>query len=143
MTTSTSPKKVTIRHTPQHRATRKRVIKISDGGQRQPGDVPQKQKSVYVQLGRPLGQSEQLIILVSALAFGLGGLAIRALWIVSILLMTLLLGLMAADVRNTRGRGIVSEVVNEAKVMVDEIRQPRTIDRDHSNSDSGSSSASP
>ena len=70
------------------------------------------------------GQSEQLIIVVAALGCGLLGLAIHILWIVSIVLMALLVGLIGADSRRQRGHGLVAEVVAEARGVMDDIAQP-------------------
>jgi hypothetical protein len=67
------------------------------------------------------GQLEQLLILGFALLFGLIGLAVHFLWFISIVFMALLAGLIAADIRGARGRGIISEVVAEAKIVVEEI----------------------
>ncbi len=70
------------------------------------------------------GQSEQLIIVVVALGFGLLGLAIHFLWIVSIVLMALLVGLIGAEGRRQRGHGLVAEVVAEARGFVEDIGKP-------------------
>jgi hypothetical protein len=67
------------------------------------------------------GKLEQLAILGVALLFGLIGLAVHFLWFVSIVSMALLAGLMAAEIRGARGRGVISEVVTEAKIVVEEI----------------------
>jgi membrane protein implicated in regulation of membrane protease activity len=64
------------------------------------------------------------MIVVAAILFGLAGLFIHVLIVVSIVLMALLLGLLASEARNQRGRGIVSEVVNEAKVVLEDIKKP-------------------
>ena len=58
------------------------------------------------------------MILVSALVFGLLGLAIHVFWLASIVLISIALGLIAADVR---GRGVLPEVVAEAKSVAAEI----------------------
>jgi hypothetical protein len=67
------------------------------------------------------GQSEQLIILVAALGFGLVGLAVHFLWFVSIVLMALLVGLIGSEARRQRGHGLVAEVVAEARAVADDI----------------------
>jgi hypothetical protein len=72
------------------------------------------------------------MILVAAIVFGLLGLLIHLLVIVSIVLMALLLGLIASDARSQRGRGIVSEVVNEAKVVIQDLKKPGHQDADDS-----------
>ena len=46
--------------------------------------------------------------------------------------MALLLGLIASEARSQRGRGIVSEMVNEAKVVFEEIKKPGHLDTDDS-----------
>jgi len=68
------------------------------------------------------------MILVAAIVFGLVGLVIHPFVIASIVLMALLLGLIASEARRNRGRGIVSEVVNEAKVVIEEIKKPGKVD---------------
>jgi Flp pilus assembly protein TadB len=80
----------------------------------------------------PSGQPEQLMILVGALIFGIAGLFLHVLVVVSLVLMALLLGMIAAEARGQRGRGIISEVVNEAKVVLDEIKKPGQTDTDDS-----------
>jgi Flp pilus assembly protein TadB len=88
----------------------------------------------------PSGQPEQLMILVAAIVFGILGLFIHILVVVSIVLMALLLGLIAAEARSQRGRGIVSEVVNEAKVVIEEVKKPGHLDSDDSAKQSESTS---
>ena len=44
--------------------------------------------------------------------------------------MALLLGLIASEARSQRGRSIVSEMVNEAKVIFEEIKKPEHLDID-------------
>jgi hypothetical protein len=67
-------------------------------------------------------QAEELGVLVLALVFSLAGFEVRALWLVSIVLMTLLLGLMAAGLRGADGGGsVISEVVAEAKILREDI----------------------
>lgn len=64
---------------------------------------------------------EQVVILSLALVFGLVGLVIHVLWIASIVLIAILLGLAAAALRRRTGRGAVSEVAAQAKNVVAEI----------------------
>jgi hypothetical protein len=80
----------------------------------------------------PSGKPEQLIILVVAIVFGLLSLIIHILVVVSIVLMALLHGLIASEARSQRGRGIASEMVNEAKVVFEEIMKPGHLDTDDS-----------
>jgi uncharacterized membrane protein len=80
------------------------------------------------------------MILVAAIVFGILGLFIHILVVVSIVLMALLLGLIAAEARSQRGRGIVSEVVNEAKVVIEEVKKPGHLDSDDSAKQSESTS---
>jgi hypothetical protein len=77
------------------------------------------------------------MIVVAAIVFGLLGLFVHVLIVVSIVLMALLLGLLAAEARTQRGRGIVSEVVNEAKVVFDDIKRPATIVSDRGSETTG------
>ncbi len=70
------------------------------------------------------------MILVGALIFGLIGLFVHILILVSVVLMALLLGLIASEARNQGGRGIVSDVTNEAKVVIGELRKPGRVDTD-------------
>jgi hypothetical protein len=87
---------------------------------------------------RSLAGGEQLLIAVAALAFGLVGLAFHALWIVSIILMALLVGLLGSEARRQRGRGLVAEVVAEAKGLADEIGTPALAPADEVTSESTS-----
>lgn len=66
-------------------------------------------------------QAEQVVILGLALAFGLIGLAVHVLWLVSIVLMAVVFGLIAATLRGSRGRGVISEVTAEAKSIAADI----------------------
>jgi Flp pilus assembly protein TadB len=63
---------------------------------------------------------EHLAVLAAALVCGVLGLAVHLLWIVAIVLMALLFGLLATELRGGRG-GIVSELVSEGKTVVAEI----------------------
>jgi hypothetical protein len=67
-------------------------------------------------------QIEQLALLTLALVFGLIGLAVHVLWFVSIVLMAVQLGLIASELGNRRGRGVISEVAEEVMTVVDEIK---------------------
>jgi hypothetical protein len=80
----------------------------------------------------PSGKPEQLMILVGALIFGLVGLFVHILILVSVVLMALLLGLIASEARSQGGRGIVSDVTNEAKVVIGELKKPGRVDADDS-----------
>jgi hypothetical protein len=66
-------------------------------------------------------QTEQIAILALAIICGLIGLAAHVFMLASIVLMSVLLGLIAADVRGRRGRGVISELVAEAKNVADDI----------------------
>jgi hypothetical protein len=72
------------------------------------------------------------MILVGALIFGLIGLFVHVLILVSVVLMALLLGLIASEARSQGGRGIVSDVTNEAKVVIGELKKPGRVDADES-----------
>lgn len=83
---------------------------------------------------RPPGSGrevEQIVILSLALVFGLVGLAIHILWLASIVLMAILLGLAAAAVRRRAGRGAIGEVVAQAKTVVAEISGSDTPEDSH------------
>jgi hypothetical protein len=124
MTTPTVPKKTSS-------STEKRARLRTKGGQfrarrktehtSQSSGTSQNTTSKTI---RSAGESEQLIILVAALGFGLVGLAVHILWIVSIVLMALLVGLIGADARRQRGHGLVAEVVAEARGVADDIGAP-------------------
>jgi len=122
----------TSKRTPARRAQKNTGVHKRATRSRTATAVAKVQESGASLVHRPSSQSEQLVILVGALAFGLLGLAIHFLWIVSILLMALLLGLIASEIGGRHGRGIVAEMVNEVKVVVDEIKTPgsRTDDDD-------------
>jgi hypothetical protein len=72
------------------------------------------------------------MILVGALIFGLVGLFIHILIVVSVVLMALLLGLLASEARSQGGHGIVSDVTNEAKVVIGELKKPGRVASDDS-----------
>ena len=128
MTTPTTPKKTSSakkRATPKTKSAQSRTRRtmkqpaaaddaVNESARRR---VPSNTRSLA-------GQSEQLIILVVALGFGLIGLAIHFLWIVSIVLMALLVGLIGAEARRQRGHGLVAEVVAEARAVADDIGTP-------------------
>jgi hypothetical protein len=78
------------------------------------------------------GVPEQLMIVVAAIVFGLVGLFVHVLFVVSIVLMALQLGMLASEARNQRGRGIVSEVVNEAKLVLEDVKKPGVAPSDDS-----------
>jgi hypothetical protein len=84
------------------------------------------------------GQLEQLMILGVALLFGLIGLAVHFLWFISIVFMAILAGLIAAEIRGARGRGIISEVVAEAKNVVEEISNSGPSKNGNEDDDEGS-----
>jgi hypothetical protein len=69
----------------------------------------------------PARQVEKLAILALALVLGLFGLFLHALWLGAIVLMAVLLGWGAAELRGRRGSGVISEVVAEAKSVVDDV----------------------
>jgi Flp pilus assembly protein TadB len=120
----------TSKNTPSRSRTNKPISKRaprhkiaeSQGDDTQQGSIKQTGSRL------PSGQPEQLMILVAAIVFGLVGLVIHPFVIASIVLMALLLGLIASEARRNRGRGIVSEVVNEAKVVIEEIKKPGKVD---------------
>lgn len=66
-------------------------------------------------------QVEQLAALGLALVFGLAGLAVHFLWVGSIVVMAVLLGLNASGLRGRGDRGVISEVVSEVKIMAQEV----------------------
>ena len=70
-------------------------------------------------------QTEQIAILALAIICGLIGLAVHVFGLASIVLMSVLLGLIAADVRGRRGRGVISELVAEAKNVAEDITSAR------------------
>jgi hypothetical protein len=70
-------------------------------------------------------QAEHLGLLSLALLFALVGLAVHVLWFVAIVLMAILLGLTASELRSNRGGGVVSDVVStmmsESKSLADDV----------------------
>jgi len=75
------------------------------------------------------------MIVLAAIAFGLVGLFVHILFVVSLVLMALLLGLLASEARGQSRRGIVAEVVNEAKVVIDDVKKPGELTTDTSSDD--------
>jgi hypothetical protein len=66
-------------------------------------------------------QAEQFIILVLALLCGLIGFSLHVLWLAAVVLMSVLLGLAAAELRGHRRGGVIAEVVAEVKSVADNI----------------------
>lgn len=67
-------------------------------------------------------QVEQLALLALALGFGLVGFLVHLFWIVSVVLMSVLLGLIAANLRTSRSRGgVISDVVSEVRGIADDV----------------------
>ena len=66
-------------------------------------------------------QLEQFAVLALAFAFGLTGFAVHVLWFVAVVLMAVLLGLSAAELRGHRRRGVISEVVTEVKNVAEDL----------------------
>jgi hypothetical protein len=60
-------------------------------------------------------QREQIVMLAAAIVLGLAGLAVHVLWLAAIVLMSVLLGLIAADMRVRGGGGVVNELVAGVK----------------------------
>ena len=60
-------------------------------------------------------QAHQIAILVLAIVFGLIGLAVHVFALASIVLMSVLLGLIAAGIRNHRDGSVIAELTAEAK----------------------------
>jgi hypothetical protein len=120
MATTTSKKRTSARSTAKKTVARKRVSKRTPGADQNAASSETSQNSQPL----PSGLPEQLMIVLAAIGFGLGGLFVHMLFVVSLVLMALLLGLLASEARRHRGRGIVAEVVNEAKVVIDEVKKP-------------------
>jgi Flp pilus assembly protein TadB len=76
-------------------------------------------------------QVEHLALLTLALTFGVIGLAVHILWFAAIVVMSILLGLLAAELRGqNRGGGVISEVVSSvvdgAKSVVEDVTGSNT-----------------
>jgi Flp pilus assembly protein TadB len=126
MTTASPSKTAPTRRRTKISTARKRTPKreIADDSSDEVQKAPINRTVHHIASGQP----EQLMILVAAIVFGIAGLIFHLLVVVSIVLMALLLGLIASEARRQRGRGIVSEVVNEAKVVIEEIKRPGQAD---------------
>jgi hypothetical protein len=64
---------------------------------------------------------ERLAVLALTFICGLIGFAVHFLWFAAVLLMAVLLGLAAAELRAGRRRGVISEVAAEAKNVAADI----------------------
>jgi hypothetical protein len=73
---------------------------------------------------------EQLGVIALALVCSVIGFAVHAFWLASIVLMAILFGLVAAELRSARGRGVISEVMSEARVITEEVTSGRGSDSD-------------
>src|ERR1700722_18770277 len=122
MATSTPKKRTSTRSTTRKATPRKRTAKSASTDDL--ADVATPNEAGQTSRRLPSGLPEQLMIVLAAIAFGLVGLFVHILFVVSLVLMALLLGLLASEARGQRGRGIVAEVVNEAKVVIDEVKRP-------------------
>jgi hypothetical protein len=60
--------------------------------------------------------AEQVVLLGSAILFGVIGFAAHFLWFGSIVLMAILLGLIVSEMRSRRGTSVISEVVTTVMV---------------------------
>jgi hypothetical protein len=67
----------------------------------------------------PRGPIRQLAIIALALVCGLLGLAVHVFWLAAIVLMSVLFGLIAANVRG--GRGVIPELVAEVQGVADDL----------------------
>jgi hypothetical protein len=102
------------------------IERNSDPDREQPttGDQPEETdrgSPAAPQDTEPARQVEKLAILALALVLGLFGLFLHALWLGAIVLMAVLLGWGAAELRGRRGRGVISGVVAEAKSVVADV----------------------
>lgn len=88
-------------------------------------------------------QAEQIAILALAILLGLVGLAVHVVWLGSIVLMSVLLGLIAADVRGRRGRGVISVLVAEAKNVAEDVTSGGSLEEDGSEPRSAASTRRP
>lgn len=103
---------------------------------------------VFRARGQSARQAEQLAILALALLFGAIGFAVHFFWFPSILLMAVLFGLSASELRSQRGGGVISEVVStvvsEAKGIAEDAMSAEASQRDESEpTDSASAVAEP
>ena len=137
MPTSTPKKRTSTRSTARKATTRKRSSKSAPTNDQTEAATSNDAGQAARRL--PSGLPEQLMIVLAAIAFGLVGLFVHILFVVSLVLMALLLGLLASEARGQRGRGIVAEVVNEAKVVIDDVKKPGTLTSDTSTDDSPAS----
>jgi hypothetical protein len=71
-------------------------------------------------------RAEQIVILTLALLFGLIGFGLHFLWFVSVVLMALLLGLFASELRGRAGGGVVSDVANAVREEAHNVAQEVT-----------------
>jgi hypothetical protein len=93
---------------------------------------------------------EQLSVLSVAIVLAVIGVAVHALWIVAIVVMAVLWGMVAADLRRERGRGVMAEVVttvvDEAKGVAHALSEAphgeAGDDADHADDSSAASTAS-
>jgi hypothetical protein len=125
---TTTPKKRTSSRSTARKSNnaRKRATKKTTSADQSASETPTATDEGARRL--PSGLPEQLMIVIGAIVFGLVGLFVHVLFVVSLVLMALLLGLLASEARGQRGRGIVAEVVNEAKVVIDEVKKPGSAD---------------
>ena len=128
MATTNPKKRTTTRSSARKSTTRRRASKpstaVSDANDTSSPAMNQKRN-----LGS--GVPEQLMITIAAIVFGLVGLFVHVLFVVSLVLMALLLGMLASEARNQRGRGIVTEIVNEAKLVLEDVKKPGVASSDH------------
>ena len=99
-------------------------------------DGPASSARVFYARGKSARQAEQLAIVALALLFGAIGFAVHFFWFPSILLMAILFGLSASELRSQRGGGVISEVVStvvsEAKGVAKDATSAEASQRDES-----------
>ena len=99
-------------------------------------DPPGSRTRVFRARGKSARQAEQLAILAFALLFGAIGFVLHFFWFPSILLMAVLFGLSASELRSQRGGGVISEivttVVSEAKGVANDATSAEASQRDES-----------
>ena len=135
---------------------RKRVSKTRQRSVRKPAsrpegmttDGPESSARIFHASGRSARQAEQLAIIALALLFGAIGFAVHFFWFPSILLIAVLFGLSASEMRSQRGGGVISEVVttmvSEAKGIANDATSAEASQRDESEpTDSASAVAEP